>query len=390
MTERVAVIGAGICGLSAAWTLASAGVTVEVISRGSGATEQSSGAWDDCSDPRARNPEDTSWMSELDFVTHESQPVVVASNVGVVRSAVAVNSAILRLSDFQQQIIGVLDVGRDDFDAHWLARSWSEQPWATATGTRFVPIELDGVFDSTETKWPLAAFCRILDQEERVRRAERALSALEPRLGDVRVLLGGPWLGTRPVGDFPVGRLLRRSVPWFEVLHGLEGPFGSRFVQLRASMLGKLGVEFHDEWVERLIERVDGVDVLVGRAPSDDEKTTFEGRRYDGVLLCRGGLLGGGVRLQSISLGKQEGWVPRDDLAVDVGNDDGAEAVSGQLAGWDPTADADGWLGGRDEFAVRRLGRVVHVQSGISGLASFGAAARAGQVMAKLWLKQEA
>ena len=200
MTDAIAVVGAGACGLAAAWRLHQNGKNVVLIESLPGETQQTSGAWD--MDPWVRGmpssgssrPFPTAGLSsslavsepellgeaedvrrfaqELDlYVLGADERPIVPTGLGILRPTDGVGLGILNLAKYAGATVGVVEVGRFDFDAAWLARSFQEQAWSQETHTKFVAVEMTSVFEMEERDLPLTAFSRILDEEARLQRA---------------------------------------------------------------------------------------------------------------------------------------------------------------------------------------------------------------------------
>jgi len=384
VSEKVAVLGAGICGLVASWTLARAGIECVVISASAGETEQSSGAWDvepwtQALLPSATPPELAEFLSDLGLFRLASAKLqmVVASSSGVLRGAGGVGSGILDLSSYAGKNVGVAEVGRDDFDARWLARSFSEQHWAQQTGTRFVVAPLMGAYETAEANLPLAVFSHLLENEERSLSVTRSLERLRLTHPDLAVVLGGPWLGTRLHESSGTGFFASLPLPLFETLHPPEGPWGGRFERARTALLQRLTIRHEHARVVEMREDAEGVTLRL----LDMSGTPFAlERRYSKVIVATGGVLGGGTEIKPFAGGAQLGWSI---------HKPGPELSSGELGGWDPSLLPRGWLYDDQAAQAVRGQRVLRSAVSLLGTGTLGRAAARGRSLALRCLKQD-
>jgi hypothetical protein len=98
------------------------------------------------------------------------QEGLVVSVEGVLRQTAAVGARVLNLGRFLGKRIGIAEMIRTDFDPARLARQLNQSDWATSTHTHFEVVPLPGVVSELEIKFPLAAFQRLFDAEERLMR----------------------------------------------------------------------------------------------------------------------------------------------------------------------------------------------------------------------------
>ncbi len=293
-----AVVGAGFAGLAAVDALLERGRTTELFSVGVGASALGSGACDFTpwyqlaarGTPRAGALDDrgTQLLQRLGYTLGATS---VATTAGLVRPAHGCHQLVLNLERAAGRIVGVLDVGRADWHAVRLASELAREAWSQRTHTRFVPIELHGMFDSAERALPLAAFSRLLDIPERAAAWGRAMAQLEMTQTTLGALLCGPWLGTEPneLLPFSPGKLLIG-----ETLSPPEGTIGERFVRSRAALLGAWGVALRAERVLRLEARPRAVLLC-----AQDEHGVESSQEYEAVVVATGGLLGGGLSFES-------------------------------------------------------------------------------------------
>ncbi len=373
MSKKVAVVGAGIAGVAAAWALSRAGLEVHCLSDETGETLLSSGAFDDC--PWALGATEAevalgkSFVDELGVFTLGEAEFWVATSEGILRPVAAAAEGIMKVSDYAGQTIGVVDIGRPSFDARWLARSWGEQDWARGTGTRFVPVPLRGAFEDVELRLPQAAFARLVENELRVARLEEVLrSQLED--GSIRALLGGPWLGA-DLSCGPARRLTQSPVPLLETLHGPEGPMGDRFLSARNRLFSQNFISFRKERVLE-IETL-GTEVRLSTEKAD------QCLNFSAVICCMGGLLGGGEEFVPVHQGQLRGF-----------RLSSSEGSGGQLGGWDPAYRPERWLGSSSaQLPVVMNNGIIRVDTGPAGAGSMGRAAEAGLRAAHLLLEYQ-
>ncbi|HMJ10494.1 MAG TPA: FAD-dependent oxidoreductase [Polyangiaceae bacterium] len=294
---HVAVIGAGAAGTAAAWTLARAGAEVVIFNARSGATALYSGALDagawERADPRESiDPELVVFGAALSAWSVGAGPCRVATASGLVRTTRGMDSALLNLELVAGGRVGVADVAREDWDGVLLAKACGSSSWAKKTKTEFQPLPLRILHSTVERRIPAHDFAQLFDDP--ARSAELA-AALNSAARGYQGLLLGPWLGTLP----EVCERVRQDVELAigETTSAPGGAAGARFEHARDRLLAELGIERQSAEVLRLEPRFSGWTVYY-RAPALAAAAgPAETREMDAVVLCIGGLAGGGVRL---------------------------------------------------------------------------------------------
>lgn len=306
--STVAIIGSGFAGLAAAYTLRREDVSVQLFADGLGASGLHCGAFDfhpwktsraaqvGLTLPAGDEGDGARELAGLDplfeLLGIRLEPSRLVSCEGVLRTAAGSAVHALNLERVAGGIVGVLDLGRSDWDAARLAMDLARTPWAQRSRTRFVPIELTGVFERAHRSLPLAAFCRLLDDEQRANEWRSALAQLQQAQSTLRALLCGPWLGT---GLTAVGLPHHnQSLLVGEALSPPDGPMGARFHRARERLCSQLGVEVLQQHVARVTDGSDGV-VLEVCSGSASRAT----RPFDGAIVASGGWLSGGLELRS-------------------------------------------------------------------------------------------
>ncbi len=304
---RLAVIGAGVAGVAAAWSACRKGAQICVFDGGGGATQQSCGAADVqpwhvpfSFPPAARSgpagaTHDRLGQEQLGSTLEEffqelgwdtsSGPVpqergrTVATASGVLRPARLCDPLVLDLNAVSHSgsLVLVGDVGRADFPAEQLARAYQE---VTQGQLVFRAKSLSPLFSEEELAWPLAAFSRLMDGERVKHLIEVARGALKQE--GAQALLVGPWLGIDQQVAFALGG---SGLILGETTSPPDGPAGQRLAQGLCRLLSRIGVICEERSVERLDVDETGVTVLPG------------GQRFDRVIVATGGLIGGGLGL---------------------------------------------------------------------------------------------
>jgi len=299
------VIGAGMAGTGAAFAAALAGAPVVVVHDRAGTSALYSGAldlepWDAVPGEEAGKPsrEAAAYEALGAFLTAleiyrwsgaAREPLLIATQAGVVRSAAGADRALLDLAPLAGRRIAVADVERDDWDAPLLARTLSASPWAERTQTTFVPVALRLLRVGSERRIAPYDFAALHD--DAARRSSLAEAAKVASSG-VDAWLFGPWLGLEP----DTVKTLRALVPLplGETTSPMGGPAGARFESARDRLLGARGIGLRPGRVVRVARRGSrwvvelGVD---GAAPSR-HALELEARA---VVLTTGGVAAGGI-----------------------------------------------------------------------------------------------
>lgn len=321
--RRVVVIGAGAAGLAAATRLRERGANPVLISAGVGASGLSSGAGDlsPWTDPHPETPSDAvvAFVRALGLFDRGG---VVATAEGFVRPATLVGARVLNLAEFRGKKIGIADFPRADFRPQALARQLNVSPWAVSTETRFEVATLPGVVEEQELKFPLAAFGRLFDDDERLFKLKEAVSTLS---SDVEALLVGPFLGSGRTN------IESRGVFIGETLGPPDGSFGRRFERARVEFCLGLGLQVRTEWVEQLALEDEQVRLTIRDAQGGARGTLWADR----VIVATGGIIGHGV-------GVTEPQGEPIDLRALL--DPGVPLLRGAKEGWDATEDGGKWV----------------------------------------------
>lgn len=293
------VVGGGLAGVAAAWSLERRGRQVLLLWEGPGASASYSGAldrldWDGPPDPRPVAREADEFLQALGcWAPVEGVSARLATSSGVLRPARCHDLALLDLEPLRGRRIEVVDAAIRGWDAADLARAWSASSWARLTRTEFraVPARL-----------PDAEALRFLPEGELAARADdpawaAALGEALRTTGDGESpLLCGPWLGLLPRSVLRVREAARR--PLGEVLSAPGGPAGFRFEAARDAWLARSGapngqVQARRATVVDLQQSKQGLAVWV--AAADGKHEALEPAPSE-VVLAVGGVAGGGVR----------------------------------------------------------------------------------------------
>jgi glycine/D-amino acid oxidase-like deaminating enzyme len=332
--QKIVVVGSGFAGLAALSTLVEAGVSPVLVAGRGGASALTAGAFDfyPWTTPEARHFSLSSltatasgrwalaFLKGLSLASDRSGWVV--TGLGVVRPALLVGTGILAVSAHLGQVIGVLGVGRSDFAAEALARSWQSSLDHLGDGTRFRAIVGNGLLSQQEQDYPLPALGRALSDEARRARFLSDLERICRGHPDLGALIIGPWLvECEGLGALPV--------PVGEILSPPEGTFPQRFMRARAEYLRSLKIEILESPASRVHDDAEQVHLEFG------QESGLKDLVADGVVLATGGLLGGGVALRS------EGDFPAE---LTSALHAGARSLGGGVDGWDGAEDGGAWV----------------------------------------------
>jgi len=294
----VLVVGGGLAGVAAAWSLERRGRPVLMIWEGPGASASYSGAldrldWDGPPDPRPLAREADEFLRALGcWAPAEAVGARLATSSGMLRPARCHDLALLDLEPLRGRRIEVVDVAIRGWDAVELARAWSASSWARLTRTEFraVPARL-----------PEAEALRFLPEGELAARADDPAwavafgEALRAAGDGESPLLCGPWLGLLPGSVSGVREAARRPIG--EVLSAL-GPAGFRFEAARDAWFARSSVMGSQVQARRgtvldIQQTKRGLAVWV--AAGDGKHEALEPAPSE-VVLAVGGVAGGGVR----------------------------------------------------------------------------------------------
>ncbi len=277
------VVGGGVAGVAAAWALMKRGVQVTVLEDRAGSSEFASGMVYGA--PEALVPAVHGFVQELALWRAWQGEWNVTSQGQITRS-LAADRALLDLSALAGKIIGVADLGRDDWDGELIAGVLNEQAWAMQTHTRFVAVAVSGLRSSAERRIPAADFAALHDEPERAEWLAARLAEQKKR--DAWLL--GPWLGL--VEDVAVRLGARLQVPVGESASRPGGAAGVRWSQARSRLFTQLGIVPD-------VGRLSEVNVVEGGV--ELSVTCRDGQnavmRADAVILATGGVAAGGIVL---------------------------------------------------------------------------------------------
>ncbi|MFO0617003.1 MAG: hypothetical protein U0414_30690 [Polyangiaceae bacterium] len=313
--ERAVVIGAGAAGAAAVFAAERAGWSVTWIDGGAGATALTSGAldfepWEQLSraiavagtsalvQPRALI-EARAFVDALGIweLPKDRVPMLVTT-AGVVRPARGFDKALLDLSALRGRTVLVPRVDRAQWDADWLARSWSEG--ARGSGVGFSAVDVPVLRYEEESRVADGELARRHDDPARLAwLVDRLAPVVRANGREGTAILLGPWLGVEaPRASELTARL---GVPVGEALSGTAGTAGLRFEAARARVA-------RGEILEATVARVEN-DGSALRVVFAGERPSIRARR---VIVATGGLIAGNLAFVPPNQGA--GW-------------DGAESV---------------------------------------------------------------
>lgn len=274
----VVVVGGGFAGVGAAWAAARAGREVTLVHASAGASAIYSGIVDGTA-PSAEALELALLLGLAIGAVRRS----VATREGIIRLASGRDRALLDLDPLAGRRIAVLDLGRDDWDAALLAKSYSESAWSKRTRTEFAAVRVNGLLDGAERRIAIYDLALRFDDAAR-------LSALASRMRDAdpnaAAWLTPPLLGVRSEAASQLAALLSRPVG--ETSSPPGGAAGARFELRRNELLQRLGVRMETGRVARVRAEANGLRVQLASG---------EGWLARSVVLALGGVASGGVVL---------------------------------------------------------------------------------------------
>ena len=310
---RVAVVGAGVAGLAAAWAARRAGAEVTVVAAGTGASALGGGAVDDR--PWERALRAAAALGAIEPMRELEADVVALSRElglwelpgasspqphlgtlgGRLRPARGHDRALLDLAFLEGARVLLPRADRPGWDADLLARALAAAPFARARGLTFAPVAAPVLRFADEHRIPDGDLAARHDEPARLAwLAERlaALAAAETRRGAaVHAVLLGPWLGAAAPRAAELSA--RAGVRAGEALAGAGSPAGLRFEAARDGLLGAIGCRVVRERAGRVLDSGAGLRVELAR-PSEGGRRA-ESFAADAVVLAIGGLAGGGV-----------------------------------------------------------------------------------------------
>ncbi|HKY36029.1 MAG TPA: FAD-binding protein [Polyangiaceae bacterium] len=280
---KVLIIGAGFAGVAAALAAKRAGATVTVVHSRAGASELYAGVVDGAlrvvgDAQRALLPE----LARALGLRLEPR-TIIASREGVVRGAAGSDRSLLNLAPLAGKRVGLVDPGRDDWDAPLLARALGESAWARASGTRFEVVPFDLLEKGYQRRVSPYDFASGFERAER----PAWLAQLLKNKRGPDAWLFGPWLGVR----LELASQLSTSVglPVGEVTSAPGGVAGARFEMHRDSLLLALPAEVVVEPVRSVSARKAGVSIKL-----DDGRELLA----DALVLASGGFVSGAIELR--------------------------------------------------------------------------------------------
>jgi glycerol-3-phosphate dehydrogenase subunit B len=289
MSARIVVIGGGASGAAAAFAARQAGANVTVVMGRPGATSLGSGALD--GPPLASlGPAGSAVRAFADAIAlWDVAPdgCQLATRSGLIRAARGRDASLLDVGALKNGVVAVVDPSRPGWDAAWLARAWSAEPWARAHGLRFEAVAVDVLRHAHEAAAPDADLALLHDEPGRVAwLIERLKHA--PALAGKCAALVGPWLGAKPGLAARIGGQIGKPVG--EPLSSPGGAAGLRFETARDALFARLDVA-----------RVAGVakSLTAGaETPSAVQVVLESGETIDAeaAVLAVGGVVGGGIR----------------------------------------------------------------------------------------------
>lgn len=316
---RVAILGAGLAGVAAAWAARRAGADVTVFDGGPGSSALSCGAVDDAPWESAAAPwpqltgDVAAFVDVLGLLAVGEGPARVATRAGVLRPARGRDRSLLDVAGLADATVAVARVRRPSWDATLLARGLADEPWARAHRVRFVPVDVDALRHDDEHTLPDVDLAARHDDPERAAWLARSLRKARER-DPFDAVLFGPWLGARTTAAEAVTTAL--GAPVGETTSGPGGSAGARL----ASRLRALATE--NARVVRGTRRLD-VDEGVPRVIGPDGEEPF-----DAAVLAVGGAISAGVTLVRSDPTVVGGTPPRfafpacDDAILAWGRDD--------------------------------------------------------------------
>ncbi len=292
------VVGGGLAGLAAAWALAEEGLSPTLVHGWEGASAMGSGAYD--LSPWSEAPDSSLISRQMERFLRRlgagapPHAAWVATSAGVVRPARALDEAVLDLGALGGRRVGVVDVGRPQWAARNLARTYQASGWARRTRTSFQAVSID------RSELPVPELSSADYADELLARGLEALAApLERAPQTLAAFLLGPFVGAEP--GF-VGRLSRRvGRPVGEALSEPGDAAGLRFERGRDRLLESSGVHVVRGRVIRIQRAQAGYRGQVEPEGPEgaEEAEALGGRVFRHVLLAVGGVAAGGIRFLS-------------------------------------------------------------------------------------------
>lgn len=280
MTDAL-VLGAGVAGVAAAFTLAGAGARVRVVHAAAGATQLWNGVVDGL--PGELAADERELLGALGVRVPRPRPRIVTF-LGTSREAHGHDAELLDLEATRPKLVLVPAFARASWDAKAIAATLAEAH-AGAIESRVVSVP--NLLAPEELALADGAIARRMDDPARAAALEGALeAALERWRSTSTALLLPPWLGVeRPLAE-RLSRTLALTVG--ECATGLAGAAGMRFVVRRDALFARAGIA-----------------VVRGRANALDTSAGAVRLALDGgdrleadvVVVASGGLVAGGLAI---------------------------------------------------------------------------------------------
>lgn len=271
------VVGGGFAGVAAAWTAARAGSQVTLLHAGAGASALYSGIVDGPASPDAFE------LSTLLGLVLSAVPRAIATREGTVRPASGRDRALLDLDALAGRRIALLDLGRDEWDAHLLAKSFSESGWSKRTHTEFVAVRVEALVEGAERRVAPYDLAARFDEPARLSALAEAMRTACP---DAAGWLTEPILGVRSEAASQLAASLSRPVG--ETSSGPGGVAGARFELRRDELLQRASVQLEQARVARVRPEPGGWRVELARGDT---------LRARALVLALGGVAAGGLVL---------------------------------------------------------------------------------------------
>jgi glycerol-3-phosphate dehydrogenase subunit B len=298
VTRRIAIVGAGLAGLAAAWSARRKGHEVTIVSAGPGASALGGGAVDDVPweqlvrasralgiTPRARPlPDDVhAFTSDLGTWNLDDERLAwVATIAGRVRPARGRDHALLDLATLPGARVMLPRADRSSWDADAIAAGLTDDPFARAHRITFLAADAPVLRFDEERRVADGDLALRHDAEARLAWLAERIREGVTRTSATAVLLG-PWLGAAASQSARLSQLA--GLPVGEALCGVGSPAGLRFEAARDRLLATIGARVLVDRVTT-IERDGGLAITLTRGAS---------LLVDGVVLATGGLAGGGL-----------------------------------------------------------------------------------------------
>ncbi len=306
MSRHVVIIGAGIAGLSAAFSARARGIDVTVVSATVGATALGCGAVDDLpweawysaartlGEPlrlRAVSDEVRAFSETLglwDLPPVGAPTPLVATAAGRLRPARGRDRGLLDLGSLGKTTVLVPRVARAGWDADVLAATLESEWLAKQAGLRFLPIDAPVLRFTDEARFPDADLAMRHDEPARIEWLAEQLSVVVTaarRGSSISAVLLGSWLGTKHERATVLSS--RVGVPVGEVLVGVGSSAGLRFEAAAQKFLERLSVKFVSDRVTTIRRSSERFELVLATSESSVVA--------DAVVIATGGVAAGSI-----------------------------------------------------------------------------------------------